>query len=106
VSFFDSGVEMPRWQRPAPAHYAHIAMSRIAPSCPQWAEPMRFGFQKVCRRCGAKLVMVSRLLHLNHYRVYVAGPRAALTGLLVEGFHLAIILTALGLILRVCAAIH
>jgi predicted amidophosphoribosyltransferase len=106
ASLFDSGAEMPVWQRPARARYAHVAMSRIALSCPECGEPMRFGFRKVCRRCGAKLVMVPRLLHLNHYRVYAAGPRAALTALPVEGFHLAIILTALALIVRACAAIH
>ena len=51
----------------------------MALSCPDCGEPMRFGFRKVCRRCGAQLVTVPRLLHPYHVRVYVKGPRAALT---------------------------
>jgi predicted amidophosphoribosyltransferase len=77
---------LPAWQRPSPAKYSHVAMARIALSCPECGEPMRFGFREECRRCGAKLVMVPRLLHPNHVRVYVAGPRAALADLAVEGF--------------------
>ena len=60
-------------------------MSRMALRCPECGEPMRFGFRKVCRRCGAKLVMVPRLFHLSHVRVFVAGPRAALTALVRAG---------------------
>jgi predicted amidophosphoribosyltransferase len=78
--------ELPEWQKPKPAKYSHVVMSRIALSCPECGEPMRFGFRKVCRRCGARLVMVPRLLHPNHFRVYVAGLRAALAGLAVEVF--------------------
>lgn len=78
-------------------------MARIALSCPDCGEPMRFGFRKVCRRCGAKLVMVPRLLHPNHVRVYVAGPRAALADLAVEGFWLLAglaVLAAIGALIR------
>lgn len=63
---------------------------------------MRFGFRHVCRRCGARLVMVPRLLRPNHVRVYVAGPRAALADLAVDVFWLAVgiaALAALGTIL-------
>src|SRR6266851_7415161 len=75
---------LPAWQWPPPAKYDHIAMSRMALSCPECGEPMRFGFRKICRRCGAELVMVPRLLHPYHVRVYVKGPRAALATLAVE----------------------
>jgi hypothetical protein len=67
---------------------------------------MRFGFRKVCPRCGSKLVMIPRLLHANHYRVYVAGPNAALTALLVEAVHLLIITGALVLLAKACARVH
>ncbi len=90
--------EMPAWQRPAPSNYSHIAMSRMALSCPECGEPMRFGFRKVCRRCGAELVMVPRVLHPYHMRVYVKGPRAALAELAVEATWLVIGLTVLALI--------
>jgi predicted amidophosphoribosyltransferase len=93
---------LPEWQRPAPAKYNHVVMSRIALSCPECGEPMRFGFRKVCRRCGAKLVMVPRLLHVNHVRVYVAGPRAAFTALGVEAVHWAIAIAALALLVKGC----
>ncbi len=89
---------LPRWQHPAPAKYSHVSMSRMALSCPECGCPMRFGFRHVCRRCGAHLVMVPRLLHPNHYRVYVAGPRAALADLAVEGSGLLIMLAAMALI--------
>ncbi len=89
---------LPHWQQPAPARYSHIVMSRMALSCPECGYAMRFGFRRVCRQCGAKLVMVPRLLHPNHYRVYVCGPRAALAGLTVELFWLAAIVGALALI--------
>jgi hypothetical protein len=42
--------------------------------------------------------MVPRLLHPNHFRVYVAGPRAALAELAVEVFWLAVVLGVLALI--------
>lgn|SRR5579875_2597399 len=90
--------QMPAWQKPAPSRYSHVAMARMALSCPECGEPMRFGFRKVCRRCGARLVMVPRLLHPNHVRVYVAGPRAALAELAVEAFWLAVIVGALAAI--------
>ncbi len=73
-------------------------MTRMALSCPECGEPMRFGFRRVCRRCGARLVMVPRLFHPNHVRVYVAGPRAALADLGVEFFWLAVVLGAMALI--------
>ncbi len=73
-------------------------MARMALSCPECGEPMRFGFRHLCRRCGAHLVMVPRLLHPSHVRVYVAGPRAALADLLVEGFWLAVNLAVLAAI--------
>jgi hypothetical protein len=53
VALFDGGSEMPEWQRPVAAKYSHVAMS-LALSCPECGEPMRFGFRKVCRRCGRK----------------------------------------------------
>jgi len=99
----DSQSALPAWQRPAPAKFSHVSMARIALSCPDCGEPMRFGFRKVCRRCGAKLVMVPRLLHPNHVRVYVAGPRAALADLAVEGFWLLAglaVLAAIGALIR------
>ena len=100
ASLSDSGSELPTWQRPTPARYSHVAMSRMALSCPECGEPMRFGFRKVCRRCGAKLVMVPRLLHPYHVRVYVKGPRAALAELGVELFWFAVIIGVLALIGR------
>lgn len=82
----DGESDVPRWQRPAPARYSHVAMARMALSCPECGEPMRFGFRHTCRRCGAELVMVPRLLHPSHVRVYVRGLHAALADLMVEGF--------------------
>ena len=90
--------ELPKWQKPKPARYSHVSMARMALSCPECGEPMRFGFRRVCRRCGARLVMVPRLLHPNHFRVYVAGPRAALADLAVEGFWLIVGLAVLATI--------
>ena len=73
--------DLPQWQRPAPAKYHHVVISRIALSCPECGTPMRFGFRRVCRTCGAQLVMVPRLFHPYHMRVFVKGPSAALTSL-------------------------
>ncbi len=78
ASLVDNTGKLPTRQRPAPAKYSHIAMSRMALRHPECGEPMRFGFRKVCRRCGAELIMVPRLLHPYHMRVYVKGPRADL----------------------------
>jgi hypothetical protein len=75
-------------------------MSRIALSCPECGEPMRFGFRKVCRRCGARLVMIPRLLHPNHFRVYVAGPRAALVNVTIEVFWFAVSMAVLYVIAK------
>lgn len=99
TSLTDSASELPSWQRSTPAKYSHVSMARIALSCPECGEPMRFGFRKVCRRCGARLVMIPRLLHPNHFRVYVAGPRAALTELGIELFWLVAVFGVLALIL-------
>jgi hypothetical protein len=77
-------------------------MPRMALSCPECGYTMRFGFRKVCRQCGAKLVMVPRLFHPYHVRVYVAGPTAALTALAVGVIHLAIVLAALVLLAKAC----
>src|SRR5229473_7782248 len=85
ASLIEAGSGLPEWQRPSPSRYAHVSMPRIALSCPECGDPMRYGFRKVCRRCGAKLVMVPRLFHLSHVRVYVAGPRAAFAALTAEG---------------------
>ncbi|HEY6419276.1 MAG TPA: zinc ribbon domain-containing protein [Candidatus Binataceae bacterium] len=93
---------LPEWQRPATAKYQHVVMSRMALSCPECGYAMRFGFRKVCRRCGAKLVMVPRLFHVNHVRIYVAGPRAAFTALVVECVHWVIAIAALTLIVKAC----
>jgi predicted amidophosphoribosyltransferase len=90
--------ELPGWQRPAPAKYHHVVMSRIALSCPECGAAMRFGFRRVCRTCGAQLVMVPRLFHPYHMRVYVKGPRAALAELGVDLFWLAVMLGVLVLI--------
>jgi len=92
--------DLPQWQRPAPAKYRRGSLSRMALSCPECGEPMRFGFRRVCRRCGAELVMVPRAFHPYHQRVYVKGPRA-LAALL--GFWLfwgTLVLGALALIGR------
>jgi hypothetical protein len=78
--------------------YSHIVMSRIALVCPECGEPMLFGFRKQCWRCGAELVMVPRLLHPYHMRVYVKGPRAALAKLAVAATWLVIGLTMLAFI--------
>lgn len=59
---------------------------------------MRYGFRKICRRCGAELVMVPRLFHPFHVKVYVRGPSAALAGLGVRLFWIAAILGVLALI--------
>ncbi len=90
--------DLPHWQIPARARYSHVAMPRIALSCPECGEPMRFGFRKVCRRCGAELIMVPRLFHPSHVRVYVKGPRAALAELGVELFWFAVVIGTLALI--------
>jgi ribosomal protein L37E len=96
----DAPPPLPQWERPAPAKYSHVAMARIALSCPDCGEPMRFGFRHICRRCGARLVMVPRLFHPNHCRVYVAGPRAAMADLVVEVFWLLVGFATLALIVR------
>lgn len=41
--------DLPQWQRPAPAKYDHVVMSRIAPSCPECGAPMRPGEGEVTR---------------------------------------------------------
>jgi|GEM_PF-613060 predicted amidophosphoribosyltransferase len=90
--------DLPKWQRPAPAKYSHVVMSRRALSCPECGYPVSLGFKHVCRQCGARLVMVPRLFHPNHVRVYVAGPRAALADLAVEASGWLIILAVMALI--------
>ena len=50
ASLEDGARELPAWQRPANARYSHVSMARIALSCPECGEPMRFGFRHVCRR--------------------------------------------------------
>ncbi len=97
ASLTDAKPELPAWQQPAPAKYHHVVMSRIALSCPECGQPMRFGFRRVCRRCGARLMMVPRLLHPYHVRVFVKGPRAALYELGVDLFWLAVVIVALNL---------
>jgi hypothetical protein len=89
---------LPRWQRPAPAKYSHVVMSRRALSCPECGCPLSLGFKRQCRQCGAQLCMVPRLFHPNHVRVYVRGPRAALADLAVEGSALVIMLAVMALI--------
>ncbi len=89
-------------QPPAPAKYQHVSMRRIALRCPECGEAMSFSFRKVCRACGAELVMIPRLLDWNHVRVYLKAPRAALTALVVEGVHLAILFALLALIVKAC----
>ena len=59
---------------------------------------MRFGFRKVCRRCGAQLVMVPRLFHPYYVKVYVRGPRAALAELTVDSFWVVALLGLLMLL--------
>ena len=59
---------------------------------------MLFGFRKVRWRCGAELVMVPRLLHPYHMRVYIKGPRAALAKLADEATWIMIGLTVLAFI--------
>ena len=98
ASLTDAGSGLPEWQRSAPAKYSHVSMPRNALSCPECGEPMRFGFRKVCRRCGARLVMIPRLLHPTHYRGYVAGPRAALAEVAVELCWLMVVLGGMALI--------
>ncbi len=98
ASLADDPGNLPRWQRPATAKYSHVVMSRRAMSCPECGYPMTWGFKRVCRQCGAHLVMVPRLLHPNHVRVYVAGPRAALADLAVEGSALLIMLAVMAAI--------
>ena len=90
--------DLPQWQRPAPAKYHHVVISRIALSCPECGTPMRFGFRRVCRTCGAQLVMVPRLFHPYHMRVFVKGPSAALYELGVDLFWLAVVLGVFALI--------
>ena len=89
---------LPEWQRPAPAKYSHVVMQRRALSCPECGYPMTFGFKHVCRQCGARLVEVPCLFHPNHLRVFVAGPRAALAYLAVEGTAWIVMLAAMLLI--------
>ncbi len=92
----------PSLQPLAPAKYQHVSMRRIALSCPECGDAMSFSFRKVCRRCGAELVMIPRLLDWNHVRVYVKGPRAVLTALVVEAVHLAVLFALLALIVKAC----
>ncbi len=89
---------LPRWQRPEPARFNHVVMSRRAMSCPECGYPITWGFKHQCRQCGADLVMVPRLFHPNHMRVYVRGPRAALADLAVELSGWLIVLAVVGLI--------
>jgi predicted amidophosphoribosyltransferase len=103
ASLTEAKPELPHWQRPAPPKYDHVAMSRWALSCPECGEPMRFGFRHVCRRCGAELVMVPRILHPSHVRVFVRGPRAAFYELAKELFWL---LIGLGILALIGAALH
>jgi len=98
ASLSDIKPMMPAWQRPAPAKYEHVVMSRRALSCPECGHPMTWGFRRVCRQCGAKLVMVPRILHPSQVRVYVAGSRAALYALAGELFWLAVIFGAFALL--------
>ena len=100
ASLTDAKPVLPSWQRPSPPKYSHVSMARVALSCPECGAPMRFGFRHVCRQCGASLVMVPRILHPNHIRVFVKGPRAALYELAGEAFWLAITLGGLTLIAR------
>ncbi len=93
---------LPSGQRPEAAKYQHVSMRRVALSCPECGYAMSFGFRTVCQHCGAELVMIPRLLDWNHVRVYVTGPRAALTALVVEGIHLAILFAMLALIVKAC----
>lgn len=90
--------ELPKWQRPAPAKYHHVVMSRRAMSCPECGYPMAWGFRRVCRRCGAELVMVPSILHPSHMRVFVRGPRAAFYTLAGELLWLCVGLGVLALI--------
>jgi hypothetical protein len=57
-------------------------------------------FRKVCRQCGAKLVMVPRLLHPSHMKVYVAGFKAMPTALFVRVVHLAVLLAGLVVLVK------
>jgi hypothetical protein len=63
---------------------------------------MRYGFRKICRRCGANLVLVPRLFHSSHVRVFVAGPRAALAELTVTVIQFAIAIAVLALLGKAC----
>jgi ribosomal protein L40E len=92
ASLTEAGTNLPEWQRPAPAEYSHVSIPRLALSCPECGEPIRFGFRKVCRQCGAKLVMIPRIMHPNHVRVFVPGPRAAAYGCASLLTHLALLL--------------
>jgi predicted amidophosphoribosyltransferase len=96
-----NGSELPKWQQPAPAKYDHVVMRRMALSCQECGEPMRYGFRKICRRCGAEMVMVPRLLHPYHVRVYVKGPTAALATLAVEITWFMLVLGGLAFLSRV-----
>src|SRR5260370_31960059 len=80
ASLTEAGTDLPEWQRPAPAKYSHVVISRRALSCPECGYPMTWGFKRACRQCGAKLVMIPRIMHPNHLRVFVPGPRAAAYG--------------------------
>jgi predicted amidophosphoribosyltransferase len=66
------------WQRHAPAKGKVVSMKQHVLSCPECGEPMRYAFRKVCRQCGANLVMMPQRFHWNHMRVFVQGPRATL----------------------------
>lgn len=94
----DAKDDLPAWQHPVPAKYSHVVLNRKALSCPECGYPISLGFKHMCRRCGARLVMVPHLFHPNHVRVYVAGPRAALADLAVEGSALIIMLAVMALI--------
>jgi uncharacterized protein (DUF983 family) len=105
VALAAAGSELPSWQRPAPAKYSRVGMSRMALSCPECGEPMRFGFRKVCRRCGAKLVMIPQILHPSHVRVFVAGWNAMFYGLLRMVVWGSVLFAALMLIGKACAPV-
>jgi predicted amidophosphoribosyltransferase len=95
--------EPPAPPQPRPEKYDDVSTPPMALSCPECGYAMSFGFRDVCRQCGARLVMVPRLLHWNHYEVYVAGPSAAAAALQVKAIKLAVLIAAFVLLAKACA---
>ena len=81
-------------------------MKRLVLSCPECGEPMPYAFQKVCRRCGAKLIMVPQRFHWKRLRVFVQGPQATLYAFTTLVMYLTVVCAVLLVIGIVMTALN